>query len=114
VGVQNFLQSKISCNAWIVNAGSREVLEWFSKQALPVFALFGRRVIPSLISIVQRLSELGHCRIAFLVRQRYREPQPSAHVEAFLGALKTMGVQPNRYPAQSLPLAELGRGQRWL
>jgi hypothetical protein len=30
-------------DAWVVGAGSREVLEWFAAQPLPAFALFGRR-----------------------------------------------------------------------
>jgi hypothetical protein len=30
-------------DAWLVMAGSREVLAWFATQAVPVFALFGRR-----------------------------------------------------------------------
>lgn len=98
----------IGVDAWIVNAGSREVLEWFSKQELPVFAMFGRRrglniagtgprSIPPLLSIVRRLSVLGHRRIVFLVRQRHREPQPSAHVQAFLEELKAVGIKPTSY-----------------
>ena len=34
---------KTKADAWIVCAGSREVLEWFSAQPVPAFALFGRR-----------------------------------------------------------------------
>lgn len=95
-------------DAWIVNAGSREVLEWFSKQVTPVYALFGRRrglgiagtgprVIPSLIAIVRRMAELGHRRIVFLVRQRHRKPEPSAHCRAYLGELRSMGIEPSAY-----------------
>lgn len=95
-------------DAWIVNAGSREVLEWFSKQETPVYALFGRRrglgiagtgpkVIPSLIAIVNRLAELGHRRIVFLVRERHRQPQPSAHCQAYLEELRSLGIEPASY-----------------
>ena len=30
-------------DAWVIIAGSREVLEWFVEQQIPAFALFGRR-----------------------------------------------------------------------
>jgi DNA-binding LacI/PurR family transcriptional regulator len=95
-------------DAWIVNAGPREVLEWFSRQDFPVFALFGRRrglqlagtgpnVIPALASMVHRLAELGHQRIVFLVRRRHRKPVPSAHIQAFLGELEKLGIQATSY-----------------
>ncbi len=95
-------------DAWVVNAGSREVLEWFANQSTPVFALFGRRrgfqiagtgpkIIPSLRAIMQRLSELGHRRIVFLVRDRQRAPEPSAVCRAYLDELRRLGIEPASY-----------------
>lgn len=37
------LVAKTKADAWVVCAGSREVLEWFAAQPVPAFALFGRR-----------------------------------------------------------------------
>ena len=37
------LVKETQADAWIVCAASRDVLEWFLKQDLPVFAFFGRR-----------------------------------------------------------------------
>lgn len=36
---------KTEADAWVVMAGSREVLEWFSSKPVPAFALFGRRIV---------------------------------------------------------------------
>jgi hypothetical protein len=33
---------RIDAGAWIILAGSREVLEWFADRPVPTFALFGR------------------------------------------------------------------------
>jgi hypothetical protein len=34
---------KTKADAWVLRAGSREVIEWFAAQPVPIFALFGRR-----------------------------------------------------------------------
>lgn len=98
----------VEVDAWIVNAGSREVLEWFSAQPLPVFALFGRRrglgiagagphLIPALRAVVRRMVELGHRRIVFLARKRQRVPLLSALTEAYLEELKALGIETGPY-----------------
>ena len=43
VGRIGRLVRKTPADAWVVVGGSRELLEWFSAQEVPAFALFGRR-----------------------------------------------------------------------
>ena len=75
--------SETSADAWIVCAGSREVLTWFAEQEKPVMALFGRRrglpiagVGPDHVSAsreaARRLIELGHKRIVLISRKDRR------------------------------------------
>ncbi|MCX6873876.1 MAG: substrate-binding domain-containing protein, partial [Verrucomicrobia bacterium] len=82
---------KTSADAWVVGAGSREVLEWFAAQPVPAFAWCGRRrglpiagvgpdLLPPLLSATRRLIELGHRRVVNLVRQERRDPVPG-HLE---------------------------------
>lgn len=72
-----------SADAWIVCAGSRDVLSWFAEQDLPVMALYGRRrelpiagVGPDHVSAARnatkRLVELGHKRIVLIKRKDRR------------------------------------------
>ena len=95
-------------DAWIVGAGSREVLRWFAGQGVPVFALFGRRhglpiaaagpdKAPVLPVIARRLVERGHRRIAMLVRTERRRPKPGASERAFLAELESLGISPGPY-----------------
>ncbi|MCH7228107.1 substrate-binding domain-containing protein [Haloferula sp. A504] len=95
-------------DAWIVMAGSREVLEWFSVQPIPCIAMFGRfiglpiaatspRKVPSLVVIVRRLVELGHRRIVMLVREERRIPKPALAEQVFLDELAACGIQPSAY-----------------
>ncbi len=82
-------------DAWLVVAASRDVLQWFSKQPLPVFSLFGRRrglpiaaagpdKIPVLAEVTRKLIALGHKRIVMMVRPPRRIPTPGALERAFL------------------------------
>ena len=94
---------RTEADAWIVAAGSREVLEWFSGQELPAFALFGRmadlplagakpnKPIP-MAELSRRLIALGHSRISLLCRQQLRQPQPGTTPRTFLGELKAAGI----------------------
>lgn len=85
-------------DAWVVSAGSREVLEWFAAAKLPTFALFGRYTglavaackpdKPLVFATVTRaLIELGHRRIVLLCRELQRLPAPAASTCAFLDEL---------------------------
>jgi DNA-binding LacI/PurR family transcriptional regulator/biotin operon repressor len=95
-------------DAWVIVAGSREVLEWFAKRPEPAFALYGRRqnvdiasvgpqTIPTMVSIARRLVELGHHRIVMLSRRDRRLPKPAKFERAFLGELEALGLEVGSY-----------------
>ena len=98
---------KIEADAWVVGAGTREVLQWFLQQKLPAFAIFGRRRklkiaavgpdnIPALVEATQRLIELGHQRIVFL-DSLYKFSEPGVAGTAFLDALSAGGITVGSY-----------------
>jgi DNA-binding LacI/PurR family transcriptional regulator len=99
---------KTKADAWVVVSGSWEVLDWFSKQEMPVFALFGRRrglpmasVGPdkpsAYVAATRALLELGHRRIVLLARRRRRLPVPGASEQAFLDELAAWGISAGPY-----------------
>lgn len=99
---------KTRADAWIVLAGSREVLEWFASQSVPAFALFGHRVglkiaaagpnkSPALAEATRRLVELGHHRIVLLCRRIRRLPKPGISETVFLDALREHGCPVGDY-----------------
>ena len=99
---------KTQTDAWIVLAGSREVLEWFAGRKLPVLAVFGRReslpiagIGPDKVSAIHEatktLLDLGHRRMVFLTRTVNRTPEPSAVARAFLDELAANGIAPGPY-----------------
>ena len=105
--VASFVE-KTEADAWIVTAGSREILEWFSSQPRPALALFGRYAgfpiagvkpdkIPCYRTVVRRLHQLGHRRIVLLARKERRWPQPGKAESAFLGELETLGLSTSAY-----------------
>lgn len=98
------LAKQTEADAWIVGSGSREVLQWFSRQGKPAFARYGRtegvRVatarpdkVPAMAAATRRLTELGHRRISFLCRGQIRLPEPGRTARAFLAALEAAGIQ---------------------
>jgi DNA-binding LacI/PurR family transcriptional regulator len=102
------LVEQIKADAWIVNAGSNEVLEWFSQQAPPVFAFFGRMeglpiagVKPdkaeAYATVIRRLVEFGHRRIVLLCRTERRLPEPGRSERAYLDTLEALGIEPGKY-----------------
>lgn len=85
-------------DAWIVEAGSREVLDWFASCGRPTMALFGRfrRIkiagvgpdkIEAYLEATRALVGLGHRRIVMLVRPRRRLPSPGKLEQAYLDEL---------------------------
>jgi DNA-binding LacI/PurR family transcriptional regulator len=77
------LVGETEADAWIVGAGSMEVLQWFAGQGIPTFALYGSRkgvavagvgpdYLPSLLAVIRRLLSLGHQRIVILSRRGRR------------------------------------------
>jgi hypothetical protein len=113
------LVRRTEADAWVVCAGSREVLEWFAAQPVPAFALFGRRgelpiagVGPDHVAAetaaTRRLIELGHRRIVQLVRRNRRLPVPGATERAILEEMAAHGIETGLY---NLPdWEETGKG----
>ncbi len=95
-------------DAWVVLAGSREVLQWFAARPEPAFAIFGQREglpiasfgpdkAPACAAATRKLIELGHQRIVLLCRRARRLGVPSLSVAAFLDELKAGGIRPGDY-----------------
>lgn len=91
-------------DAWILLAAPKEILEWFSKQETPAFAVFGNRLEEvnvagaspgkshPVVQATQTLIDLGHRRIILIVRKYQREPI-STSAQAFLDVLNSNGIQ---------------------
>jgi len=102
------LVARTAADAWIVVAGSREVLEGFAAGPVPAFALFGPmagiriagagpRKAPAIVEAARALLGLGHKRLVMLVRPRRREPVPGVPEQAFLDELQAHGIAPSPY-----------------
>lgn len=102
------LVDRTAADAWVVIAGSRDVLEWFGERGKPTFALFGRRrglalagagpdKVPAIRQATRRLIGLGHRRIMMLARRRRRLPDPGAVERAFLEELADHGIETGGY-----------------
>lgn len=95
-------------DAWVVAAGSIEILAWFAERGVPAFALFGRRrglplpgvgpdKVPAIAAATRTLIRLGHRRIVLLARTGRRLPEPGATERAFLDELAAAGIPPSAY-----------------
>ena len=110
------LVKRTSADVWVVCAASREILEWFAEQEMPVFSLFGTRwnlpiagtgpdKTAPLAEATRRLIELGHHRISFLARglpeiapgTEWRQSIPWPSVRAFLEELENAGISTGRF-----------------
>jgi len=100
--------ARTEADAWVVGAGSREVLDWFVEQKTPVFALFGRLEglpiagtkpdkAPAIAAATRHLAGLGHRRIALLARPERRLPEPGRAELAFLEELEVHGIRTGPY-----------------
>jgi len=94
--------------AWIVQSGSRPVLEWFVEQSIPAFALFGLMTglpiagagpdkLPALREVIAHLYDLGHRKIVMLVREERRLSGYGIFEKVFLEELKNRGLSAGRY-----------------
>ncbi len=99
---------KTKADVWIVIAASREVQEWFVKQKIPVFALFGYAQTegvartgpmksPQLRDIVQRLVQINHERIVLLIAGQSHRSHPGSMIESYLDELKLQGLPSGSY-----------------
>lgn len=95
-------------DAWVVEAGSRPLLEWCSSQKTPCLALYGRATNQPLASAgvnaeaayrtaTRRLLALGHRRIVLIVREPVRKPTPGLCARVFLEELNVHGIQTSSY-----------------
>ena len=105
--VRRFVE-EIETDAWVVGAGSREVLAWFAEQETPAFALFGRRkglpiagIGPDQVAAgraaVRRLIAFGHRRIVLLVRESQRSAGIGASERAILDEMEAHDLPTSRY-----------------
>ena len=108
VGRVERMVRRTEADAWLVVAGSREVLEWFAAQPLPAFALFGRRhglpiagvgpnKPPAYATATRALIGLGHRRIVLLARRLRRLPEPGTSERTFLAELAAHGISAGSY-----------------
>lgn len=99
---------KSDADAWIVMAGSKNVLEWFASQKKPAMAFAGRRrgidmasvgpdKVPAMREAVRRLVSHGHRRIAMLTHEERRKPDPGTFEKEFLLELGRHGLPTGRY-----------------
>ena len=99
---------KTPADAWLVQAGSTAVLEWFAAEGLPTFALFGQYRGLAVAGIgpggtitlgeaTRALIELGHRRIVCLCRRQWRVPQPVDYFRTFLNELKAAAIPTSDY-----------------
>ena len=97
------LVRQTAADAWVVLAGSHEVLEWFCAQPVPTFAFSGRQTglpiagarpdkAPAISAATRHLIGLGHRGIVFLTRRDRRLPEPGGRERAFLDELKAHGL----------------------
>ncbi len=95
--------AKNNADAWIVSAGSSELLRWFANQPAPCMALFGRKgnqeiastgpdKLPAFLSATRKLVSMGHRRIVFITLGPNRRPNPARVPRAFLDELTSHGI----------------------
>ena len=95
-------------DAWIVVGGNREILTWFSRQAMPVMALCGHCIglpiagtgmdeRPGFRTAIRHLIELGHRRIVLLWPGGYGKAQPGGQVMILTEELAAYGVKVTSY-----------------
>ena len=95
-------------DAWVVEAGSRPLLEWCATQSTPCLALYGRTdglplastgpdAVTAYRTATRHLLELGHRRIVVIVRAGGRKPTPGICERTFLEELRSHGVPTGPY-----------------
>ncbi|MCF7676222.1 MAG: substrate-binding domain-containing protein [Akkermansiaceae bacterium] len=102
------LVGRIEADVWMVQAGSREVLDWFAAQPTPALAMFGRHgSVPiagvgpnhmsALLQLTRKLIQLGHRRIVMLTRPERRVPKPGLLERAVLAEMEDQGIPVGPY-----------------
>ena len=94
-------------DAWVVIAGTEEVLQYFVQRQIPVFALFGwmsqlrvagiaPNLVPATVGATRRLIALGHRRIV-LLESHLTLSSPGREGAAFLDELAAHGIEVGSY-----------------
>ena len=100
--------AELPADAWIVEAGSRPLLEWCATQPTPCLALYGRTgnlplartgpdTAPAHRAAVRHLLALGHRRIVLIVSEERRKPTPGVSERFCLEELVAHGVPTGDY-----------------
>lgn len=95
-------------DAWIVCAGSRELLEWFAGQSIPTLALYGRSgglslartgpdKAPAYLDAIRQLIALGHRRIVMITLAGRRKPVPGTIERLVLEEIRAHGIETGPY-----------------
>lgn len=93
---------------WVIEGGSRPLLEWCAAQETPCLALYGRTAglslartgpdtVPAYGDATRQLIALGHRRIVLIVREGFRKPPVGGCELAFLNELKAHGIPTGSY-----------------
>lgn len=102
------LMEETPADAWVVEAGSRPLLEWCSKQTTPCLALYGRadglpityygpEAGQSCGEATRHLIALGHRRIVLIISEARRKPTPGITATSFLREMDSHGVVTGDY-----------------
>lgn len=95
-------------DAWIVCAGSRELLEWFAVQSVPSIALYGRSgglalartgpdKAPAYLEATRQLIAHGHRRIVMISLAGRRKPIPGTIERLVLAEIRAHGIETGPY-----------------
>jgi hypothetical protein len=95
-------------DAWVIIAGTQDILQWFADCEVPALALFGRHTGlniassaplkgPALVSVVEDLIDKGHRRIVMLTRKERRFPCPGPLEQKFLHTLEARNLKVGPY-----------------
>ena len=102
------LVANTEADAWIIEGGTGEVIQWFASQHRPAFALFGRQSDANIAGIgpdkhestrdiAHYLLQLGHSRICYFLRPQLRPLTPRSPGFAFMEVLEKAGVTTGTY-----------------
>ena len=95
-------------DAWVVESGSRPLLEWCATRPTPCHALYGGSgdlplartgpdMEPAYRAATRHLLALGHRRIVFILSEPHRKPTPGKSAQNFLEELAAHGVPTGHY-----------------
>lgn len=109
-GYLDKLVKEAKADAWLVQSGSLETLDWFLRKRIPMLAMGGRSndlpiasasfpVAEPMRTLVRRLAGLGHRRIVLIVSDLTRRPTFSPMLTAYRDELAACGITPGEYNA---------------